>query len=194
MKNELSKELFVNRIFKNNIMIKVKLKLLFVLVLTSLFGTISQAQSIYFNYTDGTNAAYNLADIRKITFDVDLMQLHMTDGSIYSRNVSTIGHYQYNQNSVNVENLLADLNDWNLQVFPNPTSDELNLRYSLPKNEKITIALFDLQGKMILEQLAGEKLIGENQDKLDLRQIASGTYICRISGTKNSISKQIIKK
>ncbi len=175
-------------------MIKVKLKLLFVLVLTSLFGTISQAQSIYFNYTDGTNAAYNLADIRKITFDVDLMQLHMTDGSIYSRNVSTIGHYQYNQNSVNVENLLADLNDWNLQVFPNPTSDELNLRYSLPKNEKITIALFDLQGKMILEQLAGEKLIGENQDKLDLRQIASGTYICRISGTKNSISKQIIKK
>ena len=175
-------------------MIKVKLKLLFVLVLTSLFGTISKAQSIYFNYTDGTNAAYNLADIRKITFDVDLMQLHMTDGSIYSRNVSTIGHYQYNQNSVNVENLLADLNDWNLQVFPNPTSDELNLRYSLPKNEKITIALFDLQGKMILEQLAGEKLIGENQDKLDLRQIASGTYICRISGTKNSISKQIIKK
>jgi hypothetical protein len=47
---------------------------------------------------------------------------------------------------------------------------------------------------MILEQLAGEKLTGENQDILDLRQIAAGTYICRISGTKNSISKQIIKK
>ena len=180
MKNELSKELFVNRIFKNNIMIKVKLKLLFVLVLTSFFGTLSHAQSIYFKYTDGTNAAYNLSDIRKITFNVDLMQLHMNDGSIYSRNVSTIGHYQYNQNSVNVENLLSDLNDWNLQVFPNPTSGELNLRYSLPK--------------LILEQVAGDKLSGENQDKLDLCQIATGTYICRISGTKNSISKQIIKK
>jgi len=159
-----------------------------------LFTVISNAQSIYFNYSDGTNAAYNLADIRKITFDVDLMQLHMTDGNVYSRNVSTIGHYQYNQSSVNVENLLTDLNDWNLEVFPNPTSDVLHIRYHLPKEDKISISLFDLQGKLMMEQVAGEKLSGKNQDIIDLRQIAAGTYICRIIGTNNSISKQIIKK
>ena len=32
-----------------------------------------KAQSIYFNYTDGTDAAYNLADVRKITFVADEM-------------------------------------------------------------------------------------------------------------------------
>jgi hypothetical protein len=152
------------------------------------------AQSIYFSYTDGTNTAYNLTDIRKITFDIDLMKLHLTDGSIYSRNISTVGHYQYNQNSVNVENLLSDLNDWKLELFPNPTIEELNLRYHLPTEDKITISLFDLQGKMIFEKVAGLKLSGVNQDLLNLSQIAAGTYICRTSGMKNSISKQITKK
>jgi hypothetical protein len=173
---------------------KNKSKAFLMLVLALFCASFSYAQSIYFDYSDGTNAAYNLADIRKITFNVDLMQLHMNDGSIFSRNVSTIGHYQYSESSVNVENLLADLNDWNLQVFPNPTTDELNLRYHLPKEDKITLSIFDLQGKLILEQVAGEKLSGENQDIIDLRQIAAGTYICRISGKSNSISKQIIKR
>ena len=170
-------------------------KKIFLTLFTAIYFAVSaDAQSIYFNYSDGTNAAYNLADIRKITFDVDLMQLHMNDGSIFSRNVSTIGHYQYSESAVNVENLLSDLNDWKLQVFPNPTADALNLRYYLPKDDKITITIFDLQGKLILEQVAGEKLSGENQDIFDLRQIAAGTYICRISGKSNSISKQIIKR
>lgn len=175
-------------------MVKNKPKPLLILSLALFCASFSQAQSIYFNYTDGSNAAYNLADIRKITFDVDLMQLHMNDGSIFSRNVSTIDNYQYSESIVNTENLLRDLNDWKLQLFPNPTADALNLRYYLPKDDKINISIFDLQGKLILEKVAGEKLSGENQDILDLRQIAAGTYICRISGKSNSISKQIIKK
>ena len=180
--------------FKISTLTKNKSKPLLMLLLALFCATFSHAQSIYFNYSDVTNAAYNLANIRKITFDVDLMQLHMNDGSIFSRNVSTIGYYQYSESSVNVENLLADLNDRKLQVFPNPTADALNRRCHLPKDDKISISIFDLQGKMILEQVVGEKLSGENQDIIDLRQIAAGTYICRISGKSNSISKQIIKR
>jgi hypothetical protein len=153
-----------------------------------------QAQSIHFNFNNGTNASYNLADVRKITFSADVMNLHLQDGTIYSWNVSTIGHYEYDANSVNVEHLLDETNNWNLQLFPNPTSDEVQLKYNLPKEDKIQIALYDLQGKLILEKNLGSKNEGENLDNLDLRQIATGIYICRISGEKNSISKQIIKK
>ncbi len=155
--------------------------------------SLASAQRVYFSHTDGTNAAYNLTDVRKLTFDLDLLKLHMLDGTIYTRNVSTIGHYQHSESSVNVENLLSDINDWNLHLYPNPTKDELQLRYNLQKGDKITISLFDLQGKLLLVKET-EKSPGENQDTLDLRQIAPGTYICRISGTVHSISKQIIKQ
>ena len=62
-----------------------------------LFSVGLQAQSIHFNYTDGTNNSYSLVDVRKITFDADLMKLHLWDGTVYAWNVSTIGDYQYNE-------------------------------------------------------------------------------------------------
>jgi len=66
---------------------------LFLFISLMLFTTELNAQSIHFNYTDGTNASYNLEDVRKITFDADVMNLHLWDGSVYSWNVSTIGYY-----------------------------------------------------------------------------------------------------
>ena len=169
-------------------------KPLFILGLALLFSAGLKAQSIHFSYTNGTGAAYNLQDVRKITFTADLMNLHLQDGTISSWNVSTIGYYDYNANSVNVEPILDEVNNWNLQLFPNPTKDEIQLKYNLSKEEKMQIALYDLTGKLILEKDAGTKNAGENQDNLDLRQLPAGTYICRISGKSNSISKQIIKK
>ncbi len=175
-------------------MTKNKSKPLFLLGLALLFSVGLEAQSIHFNYTNGTNASYNLQDVRKITFTADVMNLHLQDGTIYSWNVSTIGHYQYDANSVNVEPVLDEVNNWNLQLYPNPTKDEVQLKYNLPKEDKINISLYDLTGKLVLEKNAGSKNAGENQDNLDLRQLAAGTYICRISGERNSISKQIIKQ
>jgi hypothetical protein len=160
-------------------------KPMFLLALALLFSAVLEAQSVYFSYTNGTGAAYNLQDVRKITFTADVMNLHLQDGTIYSWNVSTIGHYKY------VEPIL---DNWNLQLYPNPTKDQVQLKYNLPKEDKINISLYDLTGKLVLEKNAGSKNAGENQDNLDLRQLAAGNYICRISGERNSISKQIIKQ
>jgi hypothetical protein len=169
-------------------------KPMFLLISALLFSTVLEAQSVHFSYTNGTGAAYNLQDVRKITFTADVMNLHLQDGTISSWNVSTIGYYDYNASLVNVEPILDEVNNWNLQLFPNPTKDEIQLKYNLSKEDKINISLYDLTGKLVLEKNAGSKNAGENQDNLDLRQLAAGNYICRISGERNSISKQIIKQ
>jgi hypothetical protein len=133
--------------------------------LAMLFNVGLRAQSIHFNYTDGTNASYNIEDVRKITFDADVMNLHLLDGSVYAWNVSTIGY-----------------------------STNLNVCYNLPKEDEITIALFDMQGKLILEKKIGNKISGEHQETLDLKDLPQGSYVCRITGKQNSITKQVVKK
>jgi hypothetical protein len=158
-----------------------------------LFTVGLRAQSIHFNYTNGTNASYNLEDVRKITFDADLMNLHLLDGSVYAWNVSTIGHYQYDESSLNVQEWLSTANAWELVIFPNPTSTNLNVRYNLPKEDKITIALFDIQGKLILQKSLGKQVSGEHQETLDLNSTPQGTYVCRITGQQNKITKTVIK-
>jgi hypothetical protein len=158
-----------------------------------LFTSQLKSQSIYFNFTNGTNSSYNLQDVRKITFDADLMNLHLWDGSMFSWNVSTIGYYEHNQSSSNVQELLNVANSWDVAIFPNPPSTTLNVIYNLPKEDEITIALFDMQGNLILQKSLGKQVFGEHQETLDLTNIPQGTYVCRISGRQNTITKTAIK-
>ena len=162
------------------------------IVIWLLFTFGLRAQSIYFNYTNGTNASYNLEDVRKITFDADLMNLHFWDGSVYAWNVSTIGYYQYDA-SLNVHEWLNNANAWKVNVYPNPISTSLTVRFNLLKPNEVTIELYDIQGKLILSKNIGKKETGEHQEIFDLTSIPKGTYVCRISGKQNTITKTVIK-
>jgi hypothetical protein len=175
-------------------MTKNNLKRIAVLTMALLFTAGLRAQSVYFNYTDGTDATYNLQDVRKITFDADVMNLHLLDGSTYSWNVSTIGYYEYDQTPSNVEQLVDLANTWQAVVFPNPVNNSLQIRYLLPKADVVKIALYDMQGKLIVENNIGNQKEGQHQAMLDLSHINAGSYVCRITGQKASISKQIIKQ
>jgi hypothetical protein len=175
-------------------MIKNKSKPVALLAAGLLLGTMSFAQSIHFNYTDGTNASYNLEDVRKITFDADVMNLHLLDGSTYAWNVSTIGHHEYDETSLNLNEWISAANAWEVSVYPNPTNTDLHVRFNLPKEDEISIALDDMQGKLILERNMGNKISGEHQETLDLKDLPQGTYVFRIAGKQNSITKQVNKQ
>ena len=158
-----------------------------------LMGTMSFAQSIHFNYTDGTNTAYNLEVVRKITFDADLLHLHLWDGTVYTWNVSTIDRYQYDETSLNVQELLKNANTLEANVFPNPVSSKLTVSFNLPQSDDVSIKLYDIQGKLIVTRNIGKQEAGEHQEVLDLTNLLPGTYTCSISGQNNTITKQIIK-
>ena len=81
-----------------------------------------------------------------------------------------------------------------MSVFPNPTSINLNVSFKLPKADKMSIVLYDLQGKVVLEKKLGTKAMGKYQEVLNISALPNGVYVCRISGGHNSITKQIIKK
>jgi hypothetical protein len=175
------------------LLIDVKLKPLVLLAISVLFTVGLRAQSIYFNYIDGTNSSYNLADVRKITFDADLMGLHMWDGSVYAWNVSTIGYYQYEESSLNTQEWLNDANAWEVAVFPNPSSTSFNVHFNLPKEDALTIELYDMQGMLILKKNLGKLLLGEHNETFDLSNVPEGSYVCRINGKSQSVNKTIIK-
>jgi hypothetical protein len=169
-------------------------KVFLLFLLLGLASISSKAQSIYFNYSNGTNAAYNLTDVRKITFVADEMNLQLFDGSVYSWNVSSIGHYQYDENSIGIDELLNKANAWQVNIFPNPAYNVLNVRYNLPTDDKILISVLDLQGKLLLEINKGNRAKGEHEETFDISSLTAGQYVCSISGQKNTISKNIIKQ
>jgi len=164
------------------------------LIASLLVGTVCFAQSIYFNYTNGTTASYALADVRKITFDDDVMNLHFVDGSLYSWNVSAIGYYQYDESQVNVQEWLNQANAWEVSIYPNPTDARMNLQFNVPVADDFSLSLMDAQGKLMLEKKLGTLSTGVHHETLDLGHLPQGMYVCRIAGRQHTITKQIVKK
>jgi hypothetical protein len=153
----------------------------------------TKAQSIHFNFSDGSNSSYSLEDIRKVTFYSDLMNLYFFDGSIYSWNVSTINYFNYDESSLNVNDWLHYANKLEARVFPNPVSSSLDIYFNLQNEDEITFILLDSQGKIILKKSIGKKLPGEHFETLEINSLSQGTYALRIQGQHQFVSKKIVK-
>ena len=78
-------------------------------------------------------------------------------------------------------------NENNIEIFPNPTSDEINIEYN-PINVKIkSISLIDENGKIIQN-------IKSDFQKVRLQNISQGIYFLNFVTEKGIISKQFIRK
>ena len=64
-----------------------------------------------------------------------------------------------------------------INIYPNPSSDVLNIEYYLPKNEYVEIKLLDVYGKEIFNQTSHE-VKGKHLITLHLTEIATGLYLC----------------
>jgi len=65
----------------------------------------------------------------------------------------------------------------NLQVFPNPATNNLNISFDLPKgNDNVWIEVLDLTGKVILNEN-----MSDSQISLDIASLESGSYLLKIS-------------
>lgn len=152
-----------------------------------------KAQTIDFDYTDGTYKSYNLEDIRKITFNQDLMNLHLWDGGFYAWNVSTIGYFKYDESTIDIKELLMLLNSSRVIIYPNPSTSLLYIQFYLLRSDFIKIDIIDMYGNLMLEYNLGKQNVGQHQEYINIANLPPGNYICRISGLFNFINKNIIK-
>jgi hypothetical protein len=86
-----------------------------------------------------------------------------------------------------------------LSIYPNPSSGIVKIRYELPSANQVAIDIFDLQGRNIRSWPLVRKMAGSHTIQLEAvengtKPLTSGTYICRITTTKGSVSKIIIIK
>ena len=80
---------------------------------------------------------------------------------------------------INTEDIAA------IKIFPNPTSNYLNI--SLPNNNYLKSAIiYDLNGKEIFKT-------NNNLEKIDLSRFQSGTYLLLLETEKGNKSLKIIK-
>lgn len=144
----------------------------FVVIAYFEIGTVNQTNYYYYDNTDGSLVFRTSTNV----IDIDAA------GTVIDETIRLYEALDRSTLSLN-ENIIASNN---IKLFPNPTSDILNVKLSHLNTIK-SIKVVDLNGRTVLN-------IKDNFNTIDVSELQSGLYILNIETSNGYITKRFIKK
>jgi hypothetical protein len=81
------------------------------------------------------------------------------------------------------------------QNYPNPFNPTTLIRYELPADGSMRLALYDALGREVMLLAAGEQQAGSHEITLDAGGFSSGTYYCRlVAGGETAVRRILLLK
>ncbi len=110
-------------------------------------------------------------------------------GTAYGNCISFIA-----QNTTGIDP--TDLSALDFNIYPNPASDNVTITFKSNDSKELVFTMIDVNGKVILQKELASVVQGENTISINLSEIKSGYYICRIKGDGNmlAIQKLVIRQ
>ena len=139
----------------------------------------AQAQStLYVKEKAGTQTAFALSDVRKLTFPTGNVIVNKNDGNTNTYALSGIRYLNFTDLSVGVSQFANKESD-NMILFPNPAMDELKVSFQSSETGNLQIDIMDVQGKVLQQQTISSQN-GTNLFAINIAQLPQGLYLCRL--------------
>ena len=119
------------------------------------------------------------------------INIHLSDGTIYTTFISQINSQIITQNIVSV---IEDINRLNLNIIPNPLSANFNVQYDLSYQSEIHFYLYSINGDLLIKKHLELQSPGTHSVSFDCSKIESGTYVLKVFFNEDCITKKLIKK
>jgi hypothetical protein len=82
-----------------------------------------------------------------------------------------------------------------LNIYPNPSKNNIHLKFETENNGKYSIELYDMTGRLVMKPVTNQlHAVGEIIHSFDISELAQGQYICKTTLNDNSSFKKIITK
>ena len=91
------------------------------------------------------------------------------------------------------DNLSKDKFAPNVKLYPNPLKDNGTVEFNLATDEDVTLQVFNLNGQVVREVSMKNLQAGKNQIAFDANDLATGTYILRLSSSSMTETLKFIK-
>ena len=165
---------------------KINKTILILLILLTSIGL--NAQNLIVKLKNSAIESFPLDEINSLKFGQSSLKLYKIDGTIITFDIFDFENYFFN-NTLSVDSKL-NLKNSDLKLFPNPTTNLLNIQYTSKVSSLITIEILDANGKLIQQVYEGNHE-GERIYKW-FNEVPKGNYYCRIITDNKIISKPII--
>ena len=83
-------------------------------------------------------------------------------------------------------------NPFSLNIYPNPSSDNIEISFKLSKSANVKLSIIDFSGKEIMSQSEEKLLQGSHARNLKISQFSSGTYIINLNVDGMNESRKLV--
>jgi len=146
------------------------------------------SQNLIVTLQDNTTETFAIAGIRSIKFGTSSMILNQLDGTVTTWNIEDIDNYAFDESTSLPTSAASSISA--IQIYPNPASNLVNLKFEIKESSYITAEITDAQGRYV-EQLFQGYVQGEQHYQWQ-SQVPKGVYYLRISTSQKLVTKPII--
>ena len=89
----------------------------------------------------------------------------------------------------------APANNLNISIFPNPFENKTMISYTLDKDSKVSVSVYDIQGKLVAELKNGDFGAGKYQDEFDAVKYSAseGVYLLKMKVNGEEFTGRIVE-
>lgn len=149
----------------------------------------SEAKTMIVSEWGGTEAMFTMTNIRKLVFTSGSLNIVKYDNSDNLFNVEDIQHLTFSDVEVGIDEPIYVENK-TLEIYPNPVDDVLNVDLTGVKDNNGIIRIYNLKGKVLLEN----KLDVTGVVPVNLKSLSSGIYLLTYSNAVEVKTVKIIKQ
>ena len=80
-----------------------------------------------------------------------------------------------------------------LQLYPNPATDEVNVLFTIAKNEKATLEVVNSFGRVVKTKSVFSSMNGSGNATINIKKLSAGVYYISITSISNKITRKLIK-
>jgi hypothetical protein len=79
------------------------------------------------------------------------------------------------------------------RCLPNPFFHRTEFEFSLPNPQKVSLRVFDLQGRTVAVLADGTRSEGRQRVAWDARGVGAGIYFCRLQTGRHAVSMKVLR-
>lgn len=165
-----------------------KLKLSAILLLG--FGlTGLQAQTMYVRQTIGTQTAYTLSNIKKMSFSSGNITINKIAGSPDTYLLSGLRYLNFQDLTTNIA--MLGKQEGTMTIYPNPVVDLLNIQLSQSINQSYVIEILSIDGREVYKEIINRQ---DNVYQINVSLLSQGIYFCKINNGIITETTKFIKQ
>ena len=78
-----------------------------------------------------------------------------------------------------------------LELYPNPTSDVINVSFNGSKTQNLTVRVVNVNGQLVYTDAVGQ-YTGQYRNTIDLSNVAQGVYFVQLITDQGTINRKVV--